>query len=342
MTFNLPRNSTLYKQTVETFRSSSTSIFAWKGVFDGYGTNLQNVTKDLRGIYYAEDGYELCQVDQSGAEALIVSYLCKPGNYRDLFLCGVKPHVFVALHVFADKWRKLCQAIDIDPFLVATIGKLKSIPGWKDLDTIIKSSDNWKPSERYYYIAKMICHASNYGMKAGAFQLNVLQKSEGKIVLTKQQAEQYLEHYHSLFPEIREWHQVVRTQLDQSGMLYNLFGYPRIATQAITETNIKEWYAFVPQSTVGVITHRALTEFQNWIDDNKKAWFLLGNCHDSYLAEAPVDEIRECATVMKRIMEVPLIGARGEKFNMRAEAQVGRNWMPAKENNPFGLREITL
>ena len=71
----------------------------------------------------------------------------------------------------------------------------------------IASSDHWPSEERYYYIAKMICHASNYGIEPFALQLNILIKSEGTIVLTLKQAKAFLDLYHSLFPEIREWHE---------------------------------------------------------------------------------------------------------------------------------------
>jgi len=142
----------------------------------------------MRKIYYADDGKLLCQVDQSGAEALIVAYLCRAARFRDLFLNRVKPHVFVAMNVFLEKWQILCKDVDVLDFSITPIKELTQKGGWKALDAVIKDSDNWKPSERYYYIAKMICHASNYGMKGGAFQLNVLEKSRGQIVLSRKQA----------------------------------------------------------------------------------------------------------------------------------------------------------
>ena len=66
-----PRNTTIYKLGgTETFRASSSKWF-------GRGTNLQNIEKSMRQLYWADDGKVLVQVDQSGAEALIVSYLCE-------------------------------------------------------------------------------------------------------------------------------------------------------------------------------------------------------------------------------------------------------------------------
>jgi DNA polymerase I-like protein with 3'-5' exonuclease and polymerase domains len=260
-----------------------------------------------------------------------------------LFLNNVKPHVFVAMNVFLHKWQILCKDLDIASFASTPIAELKNKEGWKTLDTIIKESDNWKPSERYYYIAKMICHASNYGMKGAAFQLNVLEKSRGQIVLSKAQADDYLMRYHSLFPEITQWHSWVVQQIKHSGMLYNLFGFPRALTGRFDDSDAKEWYAFSPQSTVGVITHIAVTKLQQYINETGRDWDILGNCHDSYLAQCPEGEELELAKVMLEFMCQDLVSPRGEKFRMKAEAQTGYNWAPfKKDKNEQGLVEIKL
>ena len=341
-----PRNTTIYKLGgTETFRASSSKWF-------GRGTNLQNIEKSMRQLYWADDGKVLVQVDQSGAEALIVSYLCEKGRFRDLFLNNVKPHVFVAMNVFLQKWQVLCNDLDVADFATTPIPELKNKQGWKALEAVIKDSDNWPAQERYYYIAKMICHASNYGMKGAAFQLNVLEKSRGQIVLTKAQADEYLYRYHSLFPEIQQWHKWVIEQLKFTGMLFNLQGYPRILTGRFDENDAKDWIAFCPQSTVGCITHIACAKLQQFIQQTGKDWDLLGNCHDSYLAQCPNGEELELAKVMYEFICQELTSFRGEKFRMKAEAQVGRNWGVRKEkkaedgsikvDNPDGLREIKI
>lgn len=334
---NQPRNTTLIKLAgTETFRAASSAFFE-------YGTNLQNISKDMRHLYYADDGKVLVQTDQSGAEALIVAYLCEAGRFRDLFLNNVKPHVFVAMHVFLDKWKLLCKDVDPMGFVSTPIPELQKREGWKILDNIIKESDNWQASERYYYIAKMICHASNYGMRAAAFMLNVLEKSRGQIVLTKQQAEDYLMRYHSLFPEIQRWHRLVERTLTEHKVLHNLFGFPRALTGQFDANDAKEWYAFSPQSTVGCITHIAATLLQRYIESNGRDWDLLGNCHDSYLAQCPIGEEVELGRVMKEFMEQELTSPRGEKFRMRSETQAGRNWSPYKKNkNEDGLISLAF
>lgn len=347
MKLTAPRNSTVYHLDADTFRARSKAAFGgWPSEF---GTNLQNVEKDNRIFYQADPGKKFAQVDQSGAEALIVAYLCENGKFRSLFLNKVKPHVFVALHNFLDIWKVKMKGIDVEIFASSSIESLKKLSGWSDLDKMIKSSDNWSPQERYYYIAKQMCHSGNYDIKAATFALNTLEKSKGTIVLSRNQAETYLGNYHSLFPEIRAWHRSVQMQVKKTGYLYNLQGHPFTVTCDIDSINDHEWKAFyarVPQSTVGVITHTAVINLQSYIENNKLPWDILANTHDSYLVQFPdTSEHEEHSCLkMQEFMNQRLTSFRGEEFQMQSEVAVGYNWAPTKKKgdkiiNPEGLKE---
>lgn len=335
-----PRNSTSWGiGLAKTFRNTSSSLH------NGTGTNLQNPSKAICRIYIPDTGKCFVQVDQSGAEALIVAYLCRHGAFRDLFLHGVKPHVFVALHVFRKQFE-LLTGRDLGVYINASPATLTSQPNWKEIDKLIKSSDNWEPSKRYYFIAKMICHASNYGMKAGAFQMHVLQKSEGKVALDKFTCETALFKYHDLFKEIHEWHRETRYILERDRVLRNLFGHPRefyevTSAKVDDEEILKDAYSFVPQSTVGCITHIAFARMQDYIDANKLDWDILNNKHDSILVQCPTEAREQAALTLKNFIEQDLVSLRGEPFRMKSEAQWGFNWKPQHEQyNPDGLREF--
>lgn len=321
-----------------------------KAILERWGTNLQNIERGARTMYIADEGKKLLQRDQSGAEALIVAYLCRAGNFRDLFLHGIKPHVFVGLHLF---WEKLQDKIkhdgldikcDLRELLPVKIPDLKKNPWFKSVVKLIKDSDDWPAQERYYYIAKQVCHSSNYGIKAGAFCLNTLIKSQGRIVLTKRDAEKFLEIYHGLFPEIREWHRQVEHQLRETRTLFTIQGFPLYFSGDLeNERYLKEAFSSVPQSSVAIITHTAYTSLQRFIESTGVKWDLLNNCHDSYLLQFPdsLSEQEQASKISGDFLEQELVSPAGEKFKMRSECKVGYNWGNYhEERNPRGLQEI--
>jgi DNA polymerase I-like protein with 3'-5' exonuclease and polymerase domains len=214
-----------------------------------------------------------------------------------------------------------------------------SLPRSKELFKLIKSSDDWPAASRYYYINKKLCHQSNYGGSARRFALSVVTESEGMVKITQKEASRLLEFYHSLFPEIRMWHRDIEQEYAMHHILYNLFGYSWKIDKPLTDELKRKLYAFKPQSTVGVITHRAIVAMQDYIEANNKAWDMLNNCHDSMLWQVPEDkeEIKESIIVSEKFMNQELISPRGEKFNMKSEVAVGYNWGHYKDNNLRGL-----
>jgi DNA polymerase family A len=335
----------MLNEQVETIRKRSTTAWQLAGtktfrlgsrqLFGDYGDNLQNPSPTKCKIYIPDEGKIFIQADQAGAEALIVSYLCDKGAFRNLFTYSIKPHVYVALHLFATHWIKAY------PFtkhaLTLGIQELSIAPDWKPLAKEIKNHD------KYYAIGKMVCHASNYDLTPPTFQMHVLQRSEGKIILTLREAEEFIQKYHNLFPEIREWHSKTRSMLLESRYLRNLFDFPRyFGTHLNNNKALKEAYAFVPQSTVGTITNIAYTQLQAFVEEAGLDWDLLVNKHDSILLQTPVEESMLAREVLQAALEIDLIGWDGTPFKMKTEVATGYNWGKYdKDTNPCGLKEIS-
>ena len=338
----------------KSFRNASSKLWS------EYGTNLQNQPDDLRRIYLADSSKLLVQADQAGAEALIVAYEAPKGNYRSLFEYNVKVHSWLAMQLFYHYWITNTP-YDVPHLCSLNISDLAQNPQWKDLAGVIKSSDGWEPKKRFYFIAKMVVHASSYGMRGPTFQVNVLKKSRGAIVLTRKQADEFLEKFHSLFPEIHLWHDRVRQTIIATRTLTNLFGYPRYFAGHFDDTLWKDAYSWVPQSTVGCISNIQFCNEQDYIEVHNKDWDLLNNCHDSTLTQAPIDEVMEAATVKKQGMEVDLVSTTGVAFKMKSEVSVGSNWAKFNDDcsncykakkecqcsnyeavNPEGMKEIKI
>lgn len=338
----MPINANVYRNTTgwapgltKTFRNGSRKLW------DTFGTNLQNQPDQLRRIYIPDEGYEFIQADQAGAEALVVAWEAPPGIYRQLFAYNVKVHSWLALHLFRDYWR-LNTPYDVVHLCALTIPELAEHPEWRALAKVIKDSDSWEAKKRFYFIAKMVVHASSYGMQGPTFQLNVLQKSRGSVALTRKEADAFLQMFHDLFPEIRIWHHNIREILLKTRTLRNLFSYPRLFTGYLDEKLWKEAYAFIPQSTVGCISNIALCALQDYIEAHNKNWDILNNCHDSYLCQAPVRERLECALKMKEFIEMDLTSSNGEHYKMKSEVSVGKNWGKECKENPEGMKALKL
>ena len=366
------RNTCLFKLgKAKTFRRTSTKFFDWGG-------NQQNIDKPTRSIYMS-DGWSdaifaklkywletgdtsvfteeelvnirvMLQVDQSGAEALVVAFLCKPGKYRQLFENNIKPHVYVAMKLFKDLWpEEMIQRggieLDMDILDITPIPKLKLNPQWKELDSLIKDSDNWSLDKRYYYLGKQTAHSGNYGIRENTFRGNILEKSGGKIVVSKEQAKHFLGTYRGEFPEIPEWNEEVIRIVDEVGILYNLHGHPYQIT-AWRKDNYKDYIAWVPQSTVGEITRIAFCNLQEYIEEMSLKWDLLNDCHDSYLCQCPLIDVAHCRAKMQEYIAQSFISpVDGVEFTMKSECQLGFNWSPFDrsnpEKNPLGLRELS-
>jgi hypothetical protein len=292
------------------------------------------------------------QSDQSGAEALIVAYEADAMDYRQLFIHNVKPHVYVAMHLFRDVWIKKLKEhggsvedFDIESFLMSKISMLKQKPYWKELESIIKASDNWPATERYYYLAKQTCHSANYGIEAQTFRMNLLEKSGGTIYLETKVAASFLDTYRGLFPEIPERCRRIASQVRSARVLFNLFGDPYQITdfEGHLDSKLKEYYAWSAQSTVGEITRQATIDLDEYIVQNNKPWDILADTHDSYVVQCPLLFVKEAKDKMKQFMNIELTSPNdGTKFRMKSEQQIGFNWNSKKDkdHNPLGLQEV--
>ena len=300
----------------------------------GFGTNMQNWGKANRACIIPDSGKILFQVDQSGAEAMMVAYLSRRGNYQLLMEEGIKSHVFVAMHLFASHWATLLDLPSLEDYLNAPVTSLRSLPLWKDLDTLIKASG------LKYATAKMVCHASNYDMKARTFQMQALVKSNNQLVLTINECNKLLETYHALFPEIRgSYHTWTRGKIKMDRILENLYGFPRVFNGHLDDTLFKEAYAFRPQSTSGCLSHSVFNKTQARIESGEwEGVDILQNGHDSIMGQCKEGMEK---VVTEGIMEDFNVTFKGleREFTMKSEAGVGYNWKPKSEDNPEGLEE---
>lgn len=348
------RDSTTWKiGGTKPFRLGSSKILGRTG------GNLQNIEGTMRRVYTADPGKLLIQTDQSGADAAIVAYLARAGRYRQLFQNGIKVHTYIATHLFPEVWRMKSrefvmegQPFNMEEILASPVPSLSSLAYWKPLSKLIKSSDDWPNTKhpkdrRYYYLGKQTGHSYNYGAQANTVRMNILEKSEGTVAVSAEEAGRFLGVVDQLFPEIKEWHEIVKWQVRQTGMLYNLHGHPyKIACPEHLESEPAKWkevYSWIPASTVAMITNIAFYLLQEFIEDKSLPWDALINCHDSILSQAPAEQAMDVARKQKEFIEQSFTAPDGTRFKMGSETKVGFNWGSYdEESNPDGLKEVTL
>lgn len=328
----------------DTLRLGSRKLLAFRPD-PGFGTNCQNWDKqksDKRKLVIADPGKVLIQVDQAGADAVIVAYACvRNGRYRSLFENKIKPHIYVAMQIFKEHWATLLGAQSSD-FSSLSIPSLSSYKYWKELVTLIKTD------EIKYYVGKKSGHSFNYDQGPVTFQTTVLKETEGKVVLQLKDCKTYREMYkYELFPEIPEWHGKVQETIKSSRKLANLFGFERRFHQPIGDELFRQCYAFNPQSTVGTITNIAITELQEKIESVDELFCkgeldLLQNGHDSILSQAKEEFAIEVAKVISTNLQKKFT-VNNVTFQMGTECAIGYNWSSYNEKtNPNGLKEVKL
>jgi len=324
----------------KTMRNASSALLVFKRQFTlasgqqrtaaiGYGSNVQNITKSLRKFFIPDANKILVNVDQAGAEALVVAYLSPPGRYRKLFLNGVKPHSFIAMHLFAKEFAKLMDMKMADyilGFLNVEVEELVLHKRWKELAKLIKDSDGWE-GKRYYYLGKKVCHASNYGMGFNTFINSIMEETDGAIVLTAKEAKAMLAMYYSLFPEIAKWHVEVKQQLAINRTLTNLFGDRRVFNAPTDDAMYRDAYSWVPQSTIGVLTNVGIQRLEHAVihDPKMRSVDFLVNVHDSMMSQCDIGKELMVAKEMSGYMEEEFTTKHGT-FTIRCEGQVGYNW----------------
>jgi hypothetical protein len=284
----------------------------------------------LRELVIPDPGKILVQVDQSGADARVVSWLTRTGNYRKLFAYGIKPHVYTALRIFQEKFDRETTGITATEALALPIERLPLTQGWKELNKLVKSS------ETEYFIGKKVEHSGNYGEQVNTFNNDILNESDGKICLTKQEGQKFLDMRAELFPEIkREFQAYVRQELENNNRtLRNLFGFPITFIGVWDDNLFRRAFSWIPQSTVAIITSLAFTELQERLlagDELLRGMDVLQDGHDSVLTQCLIGSEAICAVEVKKHMNRELVNPYGETFRMESEVSVGMNWKEMKE-----------
>jgi DNA polymerase-1 len=267
-----------------TFRlSSSESLF-------GCGTNLQNQPKKrdssgaVRSLFIADEGMALGACDLSQAEARVVSYLCGDEVSIKAYDDGVDVHSEYALAI-----AEILEGMGREEFFALS------------KEEFTKRRD----------LGKEVKHATNYDATWATLIDSCMTNLE--MYLTAAEAKELIAAGRNVNQQLEGWHRSIRVALDDKRPLITPFGKVRwFGGRRGVDKTYKEAYAFIPQSTVGVLTLRGMLRIYNELGDLVD---LLLQVHDEVVFQFPIDRpdlalrarelMEEDINVNDRILRIP-------------------------------------
>ena len=170
--------------------------------------------------------------------------------------------------------------------------------------------------DKRYIIAKNMGHGSDYGM--GPWVL----AHEGNIPFSD--AKIFMEKFHELYPGIRSfYYKYVEECIRKDRTLINPFGRRQIFIGHMNESLFKAGYAFLPQSTSGDLTKKAMKKLY-------KHFIVLMDQHDGLILSIPEKEVKYGIEALQEAYDIP-INIWGIKRKIPVDISVGENWGSMKE-----------
>lgn len=262
-----------------TGRLSSRSAMSMYPTFDRHGvlkkwensgTNLQNVTKELRDCLVPDsDLYDFWQFDLAGADGWTVAAdlaaLGHPTMLED-YRARIKPaKVLMLLLEEYEAGRNPALLNQLDRAEIKRrCDQLIIVEGERD--------EQGRPSDWKYHCCKAVQHGTNYDAKSPKIAELVFENSDGAIDLTTAQVGVYQFLYKLRYrPEVRnEW---IARELKDKGGIQSAPGITRkfygIRSRTRIDDNIvREASAFEPQAVTTYCTNRALEKL--WYDPQNR------------------------------------------------------------------------
>lgn len=295
----------------------------------GTGGNLQNVDRELRGVFVADPGYKLGNLDLEQGDARNVGAIC-----WELFADKYGED-------FAGSYLTACESGDLHTFVCRM--SRTDLPWTGDLaaDKLIAEQIAYR-QDSYRQLAKKLGHGTNY---YGTPRTMAKHTKVPTAVI-----EEFQTRYFHAFPVIGSydrkdfvspnWHNYVRSQIRETHQLTTLFGRRRqFFGRSSEDTTIREAIAYEPQSMTADEIDTGLLRL--WRANRVQ---LLVQVHDSILFQYPEEMEDEIIPWAIDTLKVHLHLTRGRDFFVPVDAKVGWNWGEVEYNkdktvkdNPDGL-----
>ncbi len=281
----------------------------------GSGTNSQNITDELRKIFFADEGKKFAYLDLSQAESRLTAYIS--GDEAYISACETSDlHTAIAQLI----WPELPWSPNNDP----------------DVNRAVADTKYWRHWS-YRDISKRGGHLLNYLGSAAA--------NAKKLNITKETMIRFQKLYFAAFPGIRRMHTDVARELQTTAILATPLGRRRLFFGRNYEDDIlRKGVAYRPQSAVADILNLGMWRVWKHMTG---ACALLSQLHDAILIQYDNDPNVERRVIARAIelMTIPIVvtdislrSPKTREMTLPVDATVGWNWAKATEDNPDGLK----
>lgn len=275
----------------------------------GTGTNLQNITEEIRRIFVADPGMKMAYIDLEQAESravgAIIWNLFQDGTYLDFCESG-------------DLHTNICKM------------------AWPEINwTEDQGEDKILSGRRFYRdfsyrdASKRLGHASNYRGQPPHISKEV------RIPIGLVQ--EFQRNYFRSFPGIPRWHDWVRTKLIRDGWITAFMGRQRwFFGRRWEDETVRAAVAYEPQSAIADYLNRGM--LQVWQAHRCQ---LLLQVHDAILIQYPEESESEIVPMVQSLLQLTIPLMNGRTLRIPTEASVGWNWGKESTNNVDGLVHFT-
>jgi DNA polymerase-1 len=283
--------------------SSSQSAF-------GSGTNLQNISPEMRRMYVADPGKRMAYIDLEQAEArgvgAILWNLFHDGRYLDF-----------------------CESGDLHTNVVKMTWPTLPWTGDPKHDKLIAKQRFYRDFD-YRDAAKRLGHASNYRGQPSHIA--------NEVRIPKPLVEEFQRNYFNSFPGIPQWHDWVRSKLLRDGFITTFMRRQRwFFGRRWEDETVRSAVAFEPQSAIADYLDRGLLAvWRSGICE------ILMQVHDAILIQYDAERENEIIPKVEKLLQLEVPLQHGRSLIIPTEAMVGWNWgythdKSKKLVNPNGL-----
>lgn len=291
-------------------------------VFDE-GGNAQNIDRELRSIFIADEGFKFLNLDLEQGDSRNVGAVCWNHFVESV---GVK---------IAGAYLDACESGDLH----TTVSRMV----WPELGWTDDRAENRRHADILFYrqdsyrqSSKKLGHGTNF------FGTDKHMASQTRI--PKNLVEEFQRKYFTAFPvigaydkrdhKVDHWHNRVRLAIRQFGHLTTLLGRRRFFFgNPADEETLRAAIAYEPQSLTADEVDQGMLRI--WRAQRVQ---LLLQVHDSILCQYPAEQEDEILPWALTAMSVTINLKKDRPFTVPVEAKVGWNWGEADEkNNPNGL-----